>query len=99
MLIRVVRMAFLPEKVDVFLQNFNTNKANIRSFPGCLHLELWQDQVEKNTFITYSCWESEEALEEYRDSELFKNIWANTKVLFSRKPQAFSTKKIEEVEK
>ena len=51
-------MAFLPEKVDVFLQNFNANKADIRSFPGCLHLELWQDQAEKNIFITYSWWKA-----------------------------------------
>jgi heme-degrading monooxygenase HmoA len=86
-------MTFDVEKVDVFLQHFNANKLKIREFPGCLHLELWQDQVGKNIFITYSWWENEEALNNYRDSELFKIVWANTKVLFSEKPQAYSSKK------
>mgnify|MGYP005748070219 FL=1 len=97
MLIRVVRMTFQPEKVDAFLENFEQHKNSIRNFPGCQHLELWQDFSEKNIFLTYSFWESEEALNKYRDSELFKSVWSFTKGLFASKPQAFSTKKIQEV--
>lgn len=97
MLIRIVRMTFQPEKVDAFLENFEEHKNSIRNFPGCRHLELWQDQAEKNIFITYSFWESEEALNKYRDSELFKSVWRFTKSLFAAKPQAFSTKKLQEV--
>ena len=97
MLLRVVRMTFQPESVDAFLENFEKNKNSIRNFPGCSHLELWQDFSEKNIFVTYSHWESEEALNKYRDSELFKSVWSFTKALFSEKPQAFSTKKIQDV--
>jgi heme-degrading monooxygenase HmoA len=98
MLIRIVRMTFRPEAVSAFLENFESNKHLIRNFPGCKHLELWQDHSEKNIFVTYSHWESEEALNKYRDSELFKSVWSFTKALFSEKPQAFSTKKLLEVE-
>ena len=96
-LIRVVRMIFRPEEAPAFLENFEAHKSLIRNFPGCQHLELWQDQNQKNIFVTYSHWESEEALNQYRDSQLFKSVWSFTKTLFSEKPQAWSTKKIQEV--
>ncbi len=92
-LIRVVRMTFRPEEAPAFLENFEAHKSLIRNFPGCQHLELWQDQNQKNIFVTYSHWESEMALNQYRDSELFKSVWSFTKTLFSEKPQAWSTKK------
>ena len=96
-LIRVVRMTFHPEKVAAFLENFEAHKSSIRNFPGCQHLELWQDLDKKNIFVTYSLWKSEEALNQYRDSQLFKSVWSFTKTLFSEKPQAWSTKKLQEV--
>ncbi|MCS5491614.1 putative quinol monooxygenase [Algoriphagus limi] len=98
MLIRIVRMTFQENQVQAFLKNFESNKKKIRSFPGCHHLELWQDENQKNIFLTYSHWENEEALNKYRDSELFKSVWTYTKSLFSERPIAFSSKKFEEVE-
>ena len=97
MLTRIVRMTFREEAVGDFLENFQRHKEKIRNFPGCRHLELWQDENFKNIFMTYSFWDSEEALEQYRDSELFKSVWSYTKTLFSDKPIAFSVKKIEEL--
>lgn len=97
MLTRVVRMTFQEDKVAAFLENFNQNKEKIRNFPGCRHLELWQDENFKNIFMTYSFWDSEEALNQYRDSELFKSVWSYTKTLFADKPTAFSAKKIDEL--
>jgi quinol monooxygenase YgiN len=99
MLIRIVRMTFRPEEVSDFLENFEANKQSIRNFPGCQHLELWQDDNSENIFLTYSHWESEESLNKYRDSELFKSVWSFTKALFAEKPQAFSSKKMQEVGK
>jgi quinol monooxygenase YgiN len=90
MLIRIVRMQFESEKVENFLENFNKNKEKIRNFEGCEHLELWQDAENLCIFCTFSHWQSEEYLEKYRNSELFKEVWAFTKTLFSEKPQAFS---------
>jgi quinol monooxygenase YgiN len=97
MLIRVVRMTFRENAVEEFLVNFDSNKEKIRGFRGCHHLELWRDENQKNIFMTYSHWENEEALDQYRDSELFKSVWGATKPLFSEKPIAFSSKKIQEL--
>jgi heme-degrading monooxygenase HmoA len=40
--------------------------------------------------ITFSKWENEELLNEYRNSEVFKETWALVKPLFIEKPFAFS---------
>jgi quinol monooxygenase YgiN len=90
MIIRIVRMTFAPEKREDFLNIFNANKSDIRSFPGCTHLELHRDVDQQNIFATYSYWENKEDLENYRQSDLFKNVWSETKALFSEKPEAFS---------
>lgn len=95
MLIRIVRMTFHEEKVGNFLAIFNDSKHKIRRFEGCQHLELLQDKNFPNIFSTYSYWESENHLNTYRDSELFKNVWTLTKVLFVEKPIAFSSERVE----
>jgi len=97
MIVRIVRMTFQEDRVEDFLENFEKNKQSIRNFPGCDHLELWQDENEKNIFLTYSHWKNEEALNQYRDSELFKTVWSFTKTLFAARPIAFSSKKLQEV--
>lgn len=97
MLIRIVRMTFQEEKVGDFLRIFDENKEKIRNSPGCRHLELWQDENQKNIFTTYSIWDSENSLNQYRDSELFKSVWIPTKTLFGDRPFAFSSKKIDEL--
>lgn len=90
MLIRIVRMTFQEEKVGDFLTIFNNSKRKIRAFPGCRHLELLRDLDQPNIYLTYSHWDGPEALEAYRQSELFKSTWAVTKVLFGEKAVAFS---------
>ncbi len=94
MIKRIVKLTFKEDKVDVFLKNFNQNKIKIRNFEGCHHLELWRDTYKTNIFFTYSYWKNENALNAYRNSELFKGVWKKTKVLFSDKPQAWSVEVI-----
>lgn len=83
-------MTFRPEAVEAFLGNFESNKKQIREFSGCQHLELLQESGTENVFFTYSWWDEEQSLENYRNSQLFKQVWSKTKVLFSDKPQAWS---------
>ena len=94
MLIRMVNMHFEPEKLSAFKELFENNKAKIRSFPGCLHLELLQDKDDACALSTYSHWESADALESYRHSELFAVTWAATKVLFDKAPKAISYERL-----
>ncbi|MBZ9631368.1 antibiotic biosynthesis monooxygenase [Salegentibacter sp. LM13S] len=91
MIHRIVKMEFDPNKIEVFLSNFEENKSKIRASDGCFKLELLRDQHNTNIFFTYSYWTDEASLEKYRNSELFKNVWAKTKVLFNAKPVAWST--------
>ncbi len=83
-------MAFKPKDVNQFIQIFNQSKKKISEFPGCIALSLYQDTQLENVFYTVSWWESEECLENYRNSELFQDTWQKTKILFSEKPLAFS---------
>lgn len=98
MIVRIVKMSFREDEVAKFLRLFEERKSLIRHFEGCLHLELWQDAANANTFFTYSHWESEKHLDHYRFSELFKDTWAKTKALFEIPPQAWSVNSMMEVE-
>jgi len=97
MLIRIVRMSFVPEKVDTFLTLFKERRERIRTFPGCTRLDLLRDANKPNVFYTYSFWLDENYLEQYRHSELFRDTWKHTKQLFNDRPQAFSLDKIPEL--
>ena len=90
MFIRIVKMSFEPSRVKDFLENFNNSKNKIRNFEGCRLLELYRDKNDSNIFFSYSYWESEEFLNDYRNSELFKEIWSKTKKMFNQKPEAWS---------
>ena len=94
MFVRIVKMSFHQNKVDDFLKNFNSIKEKIRNVDGCRLLELYQDKENSSVFFTYSYWNDEKDLENYRNSELFKIVWAQTKLLFNEKPQAWSVNKI-----
>jgi heme-degrading monooxygenase HmoA len=90
MIIRIVKMTFMPEKVNEFLEVFNSSKHLIRNFEGCSHLELLNDITSNHIFFTYSYWENEETLNRYRNSDLFASVWSRTKILFAAKTEAWS---------
>lgn len=94
MLIRYVRMTFQEDKVEDFLKVFDESKEKIRAMQGCRYLELMQDVNQPAVFMTHSHWLSEDDLNNYRDSELFKSTWAKTKPLFADKPLAFSVESV-----
>lgn len=83
-------MTFRPDAVDAFLSVFDESSPRIRAFPGCHHLELWQDASYPNVLTTMSHWEDDAALERYRSSSLFRATWARTRPLFAARPQAYS---------
>ncbi|MCK5677325.1 MAG: antibiotic biosynthesis monooxygenase [Flavobacteriaceae bacterium] len=94
MFIRIVKMSIDKDKIEEFLSNFHQNKEKIRNFQGCQFLELYQDKNDDNIFFTYSYWNTEEDLENYRKSDFFQNVWSKTKILFNENPQAWSVNKI-----
>jgi hypothetical protein len=94
MIKRIVKLTFQPEQLSAFMAIFEESKDKIRAFEGNLHLELLQDVAQQNVLFTLSHWESEAALERYRQSELFQTTWAKTKVLFVEKPEAWTVREV-----
>jgi hypothetical protein len=95
MIKRIVCMEFHPENLSVFEKIMQENIDKIRNVPGCLHLEIWKDASCSFRVFTFSVWQSMEALENYRKSELFEQVWGQTKKLFSAKPMAWSVENYE----
>lgn len=94
MIIRIVRMNFIPEHLPAFLAHFEKNQAQIRSQKGCTHLQVIQDLTAPHLVCTYSIWESEEDLNIYRQSAFFGEVWAFTKTLFQAPASAQSFKQL-----
>jgi quinol monooxygenase YgiN len=90
MLIRIVKMTFQPERTKDFIKAFESRKDLIGNFEGCAGVELLRDIQQENVFLTYSKWQSEQALELYRQSELFQTTWDEVKKWFNGKPEAWS---------
>ena len=91
---RIVKMSFKEDKIDDFIKSFNNSKEKIRNTQGCKLLELYRDKTNPTVFFTYSYWDTELDLENYRNSQLFKNVWNITKLLFKDKPEAWSVDKV-----
>lgn len=91
MINRVVKLSFDPAQVENFQQLFENTKNTIAAFEGCRGVKLLRDTNATNVFFTYSLWESEEALNRYRQSDFFNKVWTQTKQWFNDKPMAWST--------
>ncbi|MCF8452822.1 MAG: antibiotic biosynthesis monooxygenase [Pedobacter sp.] len=90
MITRVVKMTFKPESVQGFKEIFYASQKLIREFEGCNRVDLMRDLNDECVFFTLSYWDSEEDLNSYRQSYLFKNTWSKVKPLFSEKAEAWS---------
>ncbi len=84
-------MTFRPDATRVFQDDvFEPTKKRIRAFPGCQHMELLRHTELPNVMFTFSIWDSEDALDNYRQSDLFRDTWSKTKALFAEKAEAWS---------
>ena len=90
MFTRIVKMEFEKEHIPAFLANFEAVKERIRNFPGCTFLELYKDKSDETIFFTYSRWNEETDLENYRNSKFFKEVWSVTKLKFRSRAEAWS---------
>lgn len=95
MIVRIVKLSFHKKNISAFLELFEENKRQIRTSEGCNLVELYRDTTNTSLFFTYSFWNEAADLENYRNSEFFKSVWAKTKILFSEKPEAWSVNKLQ----
>lgn len=90
MLVRVVKMKFEAQYLSAFLAHFESIKWQVAQFEGCNGMQLLQDQNDPCLIFTYSIWQSEQDLNNYRHSELFASIWPKIKPWFAQKAEAWS---------
>lgn len=90
MITRLVKMTFRSDKLGAFEDTFHSMQPGIRNFEGCLSVELHKDAANPSVYFTISCWESSEALENYRSSEFFRSAWARVKPMFVEKAIAWT---------
>jgi len=90
MIVRIVTMSFNEEDIPPFLNIFNEYKSQIRASEGCTYLSLIQSTNSPNEISTLSHWKDETYLNNYRNSPVFKQVWPQTKLLFSSPPTAHS---------
>ncbi len=90
MLTRVVKLHFDHTYLDQFLAHFETVKWQVAQFPGCKGMQLLQDQTDPCLIFTYSIWDSEQDLNNYRNSALFASIWPQIKPWFDQKAETWS---------
>lgn len=90
MLIRLVRLTLQPSAVKSFQRLFQAVAPQILQMQGCNRLELWVDSASENILTTYSEWDSETSLISYRESDLFKETWADVKPFFAAPAMAHS---------
>jgi len=91
MITRIVQLTFQEHQVDEFFKIFEVSGPKVRAYEGCVHLDLVQDKYRTYVFFTISKWESEESLNAYRSSPLFRSTWKKMKTLFSLPAHAWST--------
>lgn len=89
-MVRIVKLTFKEEHFQDFLDHFEQVKNDINSFPGCKGMKLLKDKKKNGVVFTYSEWETDEDLENYRKSALFGGIWPKVKKWFDDKPYAWS---------
>jgi len=92
MITRIVKMGFKQEYLKNFEAVFQKNKNSILAFKGCHHVALYKDTQQSNVYFTYSHWDNESVLNEYRHSVFFQETWKNIKPMFNQKPEAWSLK-------
>ena len=87
---RFVKLTLKREYIEAFRAKFDAVNAQIAAMPGCNGVRLLQDIADPCVFFTHSEWESEAALNAYRESPLFITTWAVVKTWFSERATAWS---------
>lgn len=83
MITRIVKMNVNELDIEKFKLLVQPYQSKILAFKGCVQVDIMRDKKNRTQFFSYSIWESEEALENYRNSKMFREIWAEIKKLLS----------------
>lgn len=90
MITRIVKLTFNPDRISEFLSEFEKVKSRVVNSEGCVSMKLLQNQSNPCEFFTHSIWINEKALETYRSSETFIQLWSIIKPMFASKAEAWT---------
>lgn len=90
MIVRLVRLKFVPEHVQTFLDFYARSEEAIRNQEGCLSLSLLRETGDATAFATWSTWRSSRDLQRYRRSAFFRDFWPAVKSLLREPADAAS---------
>lgn len=93
MITRIVLLPINPQSLqgEAFIDLFEKYKAHIAGSKGCCGVKMLRSEEH---FLTYSRWESEAHLNDYRKSAVFGEVWPQTKALFSGQPKAWTCEEL-----
>jgi len=90
-MVRIVKLTFKEEKISEFMDLFQAVEPVIRSYRGCQSLRLLRDTEKNNVMFTFSEWQNEKDLEDYRASDTFQLVWQTIRPWFLQHAEAWST--------
>ncbi len=93
-MVRLVKLKFRTGKKEAFILTFKAHEMIMKEVEGCNHIELWQDHHNADTMMTYSIWDSERHLNNYRRSETFHHVWSIVKPFFAEPAQVTNLGKV-----
>ncbi len=92
MVSRLVELQLKAENIDKAKILLSDIAPQVKAMPGCSHLEILMDLHDRCHITTYSHWDSEADLDTYRQTDTFKNFWAEVKPMFAKPAKAWSSK-------
>jgi len=87
---RIVKLTFKPEHITDFETYYETIRTKVAGQPGCNGVTFLKEQNNTGVFFTYSKWDSEVDLNNYRGTEVFGQIWPTVKNWFGAKAEAWT---------
>ncbi len=88
MILRLVKLNIAQERREDFLSAVTEVFETVASSAGCLGIEILSSAEKPDTFLSLSRWESEAALEAYRNDTVFGTLWSTIKPWFSTPAEA-----------
>lgn len=83
-------MTIDADRQDDFESVFSGARSKIASFNGCQELRMLKAIDSTGVYTTVSTWTNQDALEQYRQSDLFKKTWSTVKPMFTARAVAYS---------
>ena len=95
MITRIVRLTLKDElSLDEFKKLYTKRNPKSRGVSGCLEVRIMKDIKENNIYYTVSKWSNNQALEDYRSSEYFKQTWPMVKSTLAARTKVFTMEDI-----